>query len=620
MIAFRTESRRRALPPLHPLAACLASALLMHGALLGAATPGTPAPRGSLTVTNCDDDGAGSLRAAVAAAADGDVVDLSSAGCPTITLTSGAITIGAGIANLTVNGPGRESLAISGNDASRVFEQQGTGTLTLSGLTLAHGAGADSGGCVLANGSLTLSGVTLSACAAGAATVANNGGGGAAVLGNATLTDAHFSDNTVDGNLRVRGGALSVGGALTATASTFTNNRASSHEVSGGNAFSNVAEGGAILALGDIHLTDSTVSGNIARSDTAEAFGGGISAGSHPDDAAVSLEVLRSEISGNAVDSTCGVCAPQGGGIAAVGIVRLRQTMLLDNTSGSTGQYGGAGGMRVFDSASAEIDDSTISGNHADSAGGGVLGPEGGVLAIDGSFVTGNFAGNAGGTGEGGGGVLCFGCSIQLSSSTVSGNVAEADGGGVSVRYGEYAPAPMSIINSTISGNTADEGAGVMVDGGNAGFHNSTIAFNTGGTRGAGISAGEYSYSIELQSTIVANNQTAGSPADVWAFPETVSGANNLVQHASGPAQMPSDTLTADPLLLPLADNGGATPTHALGKGSPAIDAGNDAIGLVFDQRGEGFDREVGAAADIGAYEQQAGTDTDVIFKDGFDG
>ncbi len=620
MKAFRTESRRRALPPLHPLAACLASALLMHGALLGAATRSAAAPHGGLVVTNCDDSGSGSLRDAIANAVDGDVIDLSAAGCPAITLTGGALAIAAGIANLTVNGPGQSAFSISGDDASRIFEHQGTGTLTLSGLTLTHGAGADSGGCVLANGNLTLSGVTLSACAAGNPTVTNNGGGGAAVLGSATLTDAHFSDNTVDGNLRVRGGALSVGGALSATGSTFTNNRATSHEVGGGTAFSNVAEGGAILALGDIDLTDSTVSGNIAKSDTAEAFGGGISAGSHPDDAAVSLEVLRSEISGNAVDSTCGVCAPQGGGIAAVGIVRLRQTLLLNNRSGSTGQYGGAGGMRVFDSASTEIDASTISGNHADSAGGGVLGPEQGVLAINGSFVTNNFAGNAGGTDEGGGGVLCFGCSIQLSSSTVSGNIAEANGGGIGVLFGEYAPAPMAIINSTVSGNTAKEGGGVMVDGGNAGFHNSTIAFNTAASRGAGISASEYSYQLDLQSTIVANNLTGSASNNVWAFPETVSGANNLVPNAGGPAAMPGDTLTGDPLLLPLADNGGATPTHALGKGSPAVDAGNDAIGLVFDQRGEGFAREVGAAADIGAYEQQAATDTDVIFKDGFDG
>jgi hypothetical protein len=157
-----------------------------------------------------------------------------------------------------------------------------------------------------------------------------------------------------------------------------------------------------------------------------------------------------------------------------------------------------------------------------------------------------------------------------------------------------------------------------MLDGGNASFSNSTIAFNAASIRGAGISAGEYTYQIDLQSTIVSNNLTGADANNVWAFPETVNGANNLVPNAGGPAEMPADTITADPLLLALADNGGATPTHALDTGSAALDAGNNAIDLVFDQRGEGYAREVGTAADIGAYEQQAGTG-DVIFADGFE-
>jgi hypothetical protein len=105
----------------------------------------------------------------------------------------------------------------------------------------------------------------------------------------------------------------------------------------------------------------------------------------------------------------------------------------------------------------------------------------------------------------------------------------------------------------------------------------------------------------------------------VWAFPDTVSGASNLVPNAPGlPAEMPGDTLTADPQLLPLANNGGLTPTHALAAGSVALDAGNNAIGLVFDQRGDGYLREVGAP-DIGAFEQQSPEDGDLIFRDGFD-
>jgi hypothetical protein len=55
--------------------------------------------------------------------------------------------------------------------------------------------------------------------------------------------------------------------------------------------------------------------------------------------------------------------------------------------------------------------------------------------------------------------------------------------------------------------------------------------------------------------------------------------------------------------LQPLADNGGPTHTHALSAGSPAIDAGDNPFGLINDQRGAGFPRTTGAAADIGAFE-----------------
>lgn len=607
--------RRRALR-LRPLAACLTAALLMPAGHAGVRSTDV---RGALHVSNCDDSGPGSLRDAVAAAADGDVVDLGSLGCDTIALSSGPI--GIGVANLSLVGPGRKGLAISGGDGQRVFDHGGSGTLSLSGLSVTHGAAPDGGGCIRSAGSLALDDVAVSSCAAGAPDAAGVAGGGASVARDATLTDAHFLDNHADGTQRVRGGALAVGGALHATASRFTGNRAYSHDAAGGTPMQNIAEGGAIHVGGDAELTDSTISGNTAQSDTYEVFGGGLAVGSHPDGMAGSLELSNSEVSDNTVVSGCDVCAPQGGGIAAVGITRLRGSVVNGNTVGSAGFYGGAGGLRVFDAASAEILDSTISGNHADSAGGGLIGPSQGYLTLDGSLVSDNFAGNQGGTEEGGGGVLCFSCTIQVSSSTVSGNTAEANGGGIGILFGESAPGTSTVIDSTLSGNVGEEGGGFMLDGGRLRVSNSTIAFNQANARGAGISGTEYAYEIELQSSIVAANTTGADANNVWAFPDTVGGADNLIPNAPGlPAAMPADTLTADPLLLPLADNGGRTPTHALGEGSPALDAGNNALGLVFDQRGDGFAREVGAAADIGAFEQQPPDTNDVIFRDGFEG
>lgn len=587
----------------HRLAACLALALAAP--LAGAAT-----------VTSCADAGSGSLRDAIAQSANGDTIDFAGLGCNAIVLTGGALSVT--VANLTIQGPGSAALAISGNDASRVFEQPALGaSLSLRGLTLTHGRSSGDGGCVQAGGSLSLDDVVASACAAGSATTALVSGGAIAVTANATITGGSFDGNTVDGTQRVRGGAISVGNTLDVTGTSFSNNTAWSH--ADGNPNDDIAEGGAIFALGDTHLTDSTISGNTVKSDSYEVFGGGVAVGSHPDHAIASLEALRVHVHGNTTTTQCGVCAPQGGGIASVGETRLRDSTILSNTVYSSGHYGGGGGVRVFEAASFEVTGSTISGNHAPSAGGGLFGPEGGVLSADTTLVTGNSSGNEAGLDEGGGGILCLGCAVVLQSSTVSGNTAGASGGGIFIHYGEYAPQATTIINSTISGNSSEEeGGGIMLDGGAATFSNSTIAFNTAGTRGAGISAGEYTYQIDLQSTIVSNNTTGADANNVWAFPETVSGANNLVPNAGGPATMPGDTITLDPVLLALADNGGPTPSHALGIGSAAIDAGNNAIGLVFDQRGEGYVRAAGSAPDIGAYEQQAEAG-DLIFANGFE-
>jgi hypothetical protein len=94
-----------------------------------------------------------------------------------------------------------------------------------------------------------------------------------------------------------------------------------------------------------------------------------------------------------------------------------------------------------------------------------------------------------------------------------------------------------------------------------------------------------------------------------------ITGHNNLIMLAGG---VPADTRHDDPLLLPLADNGGPTLTHALAAGSPAIDAGANADNLDYDQRGA--PRVVGAAADIGALEVQPGTAAVPFIGPGFTG
>jgi len=95
----------------------------------------------------------------------------------------------------------------------------------------------------------------------------------------------------------------------------------------------------------------------------------------------------------------------------------------------------------------------------------------------------------------------------------------------------------------------------------------------------------------------------------------TVSGTNNLVKIPGANLTLPAGTLSADPMLGPLAFNGGTMRTHALDTGSPAIDAGNNnVLNLESDQRGVPYPRAIGMHADIGAVE----FDSHHIFADAF--
>ncbi|MEP6823109.1 MAG: hypothetical protein ABI946_12265, partial [Chthoniobacterales bacterium] len=91
----------------------------------------------TITVTNINDAGAGSLRAALTSAMDGDTIDFNLTGCPcTISLTSAALRI---TSDVTIRGPGADQLTITGNNARQVFATQGSAvSATISGLTIAN--------------------------------------------------------------------------------------------------------------------------------------------------------------------------------------------------------------------------------------------------------------------------------------------------------------------------------------------------------------------------------------------------------------------------------------------------------------------------------------------------
>jgi hypothetical protein len=139
----------------------------------------------------------------------------------------------------------------------------------------------------------------------------------------------------------------------------------------------------------------------------------------------------------------------------------------------------------------------------------------------------------------------------------------------------------------------------------NGGFTLTGNAVTLTGTSGGGIFN---AIPLTINNSIVANS--AGG--NIMLFPlGTLSGSHNLIEDGSG--GLP-DTITGDPMLGSLANNGGPTQTFAPLTGSPAIDAGSDALAvdtqgnpLTTDQRGPGYARISGAAVDIGAFEVQQG-------------
>src|SRR5947207_7224602 len=98
-------------------------------------------PANTITVTNTNDSGPGSLRQALADANDGDTINFAVTG--TIGLTSGELLVDKSI---TVSGPGAENLAVNGNIQSRVFHIASGQTVTISGMTITNGHVSDSGG------------------------------------------------------------------------------------------------------------------------------------------------------------------------------------------------------------------------------------------------------------------------------------------------------------------------------------------------------------------------------------------------------------------------------------------------------------------------------------------
>jgi len=297
----------------------------------------------------------------------------------------------------------------------------------------------------------------------------------------------------------------------------------------------------------------------------------------------------------------------QGGGIYALEGASVNHSWVFANeaialaVAEGGGIYGGGGGTTYLNYS--RVMDNTVSTTSSNiSYGGGVLATN---LRMYYSRLTDNYAGSTASTdfkGGTGGGAYVSGIGNIL-NSTISGNIAEREAGGV----GGY---QITVWNSTLSGNRAPRAAGVS--GTELEIYFSTIAYNDGFSSACADSAAVVQDSrygiLTVFSSILANNTCEGQPSYDLAS-ETGLGSNGANIIMSSELSLPADTIRTDPMLKPLAYNGGIGRTHALKFGSPAIDAGyNDYISPPrWDQRGPGFPRPAGAAPDIGAYEYRAG-------------
>jgi hypothetical protein len=308
----------------------------------------------------------------------------------------------------------------------------------------------------------------------------------------------------------------------------------------------------------------------------------------------------------------------QGGGLEFNGSASSFSSLRIDHTDIYSNTAAGHGGgiNNAIGSASSPllIFNSHLHNNDAPLGGGmDIMGRS----AISQTTVDQNTAGL-----QGGGLFIEDGARFDIVQSTINANRAATGGGIYMTRFG-LSPAVVTMTNSTVSGNTASrDGGGLYANLGTISLFNDTVAFNQvavpNGDPYAGIGGGVYispTATFNSQSSIYAGNThgygaSAPVPDDCVALMHSL--GYNLIQDETNCVltHSPGNIAFQDPLLGPLQFNGGPTRTHALWSGSPAIDAAEtgtpgctDSIGAPLNVDQRDFARPHGAHCDIGAFE-----------------
>jgi hypothetical protein len=273
----------------------------------------------TITVTNTNDSGPGSLRHALANVSNGDTINFAVTG--TIMLTSGELEIDK---NVTISGPGANQRSVDGNQGDCVFAVARDKTAAISGLTIRN---AQVG---ISNiGTLTVSNCAVSGNSSGGlSNVANGQDSTSATL---TIANSTVSDNSGPG---ISNSSFMASAIVTVLSSTLAGN--------GSGISARGFEGGTRVIV-----NNSTISNNSTDS------GGGIySYWSY-------VTIANSTLSGNSADTS-------GGGIYAEG------PLLEISNSTVSGNSAGTSGGAIFNNTSGyvRINNGTFSGNSGDSGGG----------------------------------------------------------------------------------------------------------------------------------------------------------------------------------------------------------------------------------------------------------
>lgn len=312
--------------------------------------------------------------------------------------------------------------------------------------------------------------------------------------------------------------------------------------------------------------------------------------------------------------------AGNGGAVFNSGTLTLQNVDMVDN-------HAVHGGGAVFNINTVELNNVQIFSNTAATAGGGIYNINNGVISITESTVAHN---TATGGASGGGGINADGVSLYIQNTAIFDNSSNYFGGGLFISVSDQA----ILENATLSDNQGVTGAGFYINQGTVTATNTTVSGNTASNNYGGIYITGSGANLYMQNSTIANNTrinttgtgyngiyfgggaTASMINTILAYNQNrncfstlapTSLGHNLSSDLHCGLDQSGDLPGVDPLLGPLADNGGSVHTHALLPGSQAIDAGDDVQCPVTDARGinrpyDG-DGDSTATCDIGAVE-----------------